>query len=777
MNNITACRFQGWRRNVLLVAITMGSTTVHAQSAQQQSSQQAAPASASTTDTTRLSTLVVQGKSLTPDNNDYVAGHTGVSLGLPLSVKETPQSVSVVTRQQMNDQQMENLGDVLTNTTGITSSSQDNGGRTTFRSRGYDISNFKVDGLEFNGVSGLTGTGNSLNMDLYDHVAVVRGANGLMGGTGDPSATIYMERKRPGYQPHLDVKVTGGNWGKRRIMVDGSTPLTSDGRVRARTVLSYENSDTFRQHEKIKNFGGLFNVVANPTDSTTVNMGIERDQIRHDGATWGTNVPIWYADGSKTHLARNTNPVADWSFLRTKATTLFFNIDQNMANDWKLHTSFASMHSSNFDNLGEAKVNNSGKGEFGGFWNQDGSGARLNALHSEAKARRVALDINAHGPFRLFGHTHELIAGINGYRDTQTDYNFGSNFGNCSIDGVDTYSPNGCQYRATGLAPSNWSPWDDSAYPNFNAYRTKARKVTRIENYGGYLAGRFTIVEPLKLILGGRFSTYRTYATTYNKEGASSRGDRTTYHGEFTPYAGLVYNLNDNNTLYTSYTSIFKPQSAGTVDAHSNLLDPEKGKSYEAGWKTSFMDNRVNTELALFKNKKNNVADSTGDTDSFGNTIYRSVNGVKSKGIDAEISGQLTPSWNINAGYTYLDESGLGYREDPRHLFHMFTTYQMPGALENLTLGGGVTYQTSREWNTNPGRPLGDGKYDSSNLKTKGYALVNLMANYKFTPALTGQLNIENLTDKRYYKQYGFYDGMLFGQPRTVTASLSYHFF
>ncbi|MGJ8523476.1 Ferric-pseudobactin BN7/BN8 receptor [Carnimonas sp. R-84981] len=768
MDTLNSVLLKRWQRHTVLLLFTLPVTNAYAQQS---------PTSTSGDGSTRLQTVIVEGAANNYQNSHYVAGDTQVATGLPLSAKETPQSVTVITRQQMDDQKMENLDDVLNNVTGISSQSMDNGGRTTFRARGFDINNFKIDGLQFDGVSGLSGTGNSLNMDLYDHVAVVRGANGLMGGTGDPSATVTMERKRPGYKPALDIKATGGSWGKRRVMLDGSTPLTSDNRIRARTVLSYENSRTFRENERIKRFGGLFNIEADPTDSTRVNIGIQHEQLRHNGASWGSNVPIWFADGSKTYLPRKTNPAADWSALHQRTTTLFFNIDQDLGSEWNLHTSFAQTHSRNFNNLGVAKVNNV-KGGFGGFWNPDGSGAVLNALHSESKARRTALDVNVGGPFTLFGHSHDLIFGANGYRDVNTDYSFGPKYGNCGIGDFTPWNPNGCQYRADSIPAAPWDKWHAGGYPNFNAHRTDARDVTHTENYGVYAAGRFTLIDPLKLILGARLSTYRTYKDSYDLDNARTRGDRTTYHGEFTPYAGLVFDIDEHNTLYASYTDVFNPQSSGTEDANGTLLAPEKGKSYEAGWKTSFLNDRVNTELAFFKNEKSNVAEDTGVPNATtGRDIYRTVDGVKSKGIDAEISGEITPDWHLFAGYTYLTTSGLDYRQDPHHMFKSFTTYRLPGALDRLTVGGGVMLQTSREWSTNPGRPDGKGGYDKHNLKTGSYTLVNLMARYDITDRLTATVNIDNLTDRRYYQQYGFYDGMLFGAPRSVTASLDYRFF
>ncbi|WP_264785604.1 TonB-dependent receptor domain-containing protein, partial [Gluconobacter cerinus] len=155
-----------------------------------------------------------------------------------------------------------------------------------------------------------------------------------------------------------------------------------------------------------------------------------------------------------------------------------------------------------------------------------------------------------------------------------------------------------------------------------------------------------------------------------------------------------------------------------------------------------------------------------------GNTIYTSANGVKTEGVDFDISGQLTRGWNILFGYSYLQEKGLGYQEDPHNLIKMNTTYNFQGALHNLTIGGGFTTQTSTSWPVNPGRPLGNGKYDASNLYLNGYTLINLMARYRLTNWLNITGNISNLTNKTYYRQAGFYNGAIYGQPRTFYFTL-----
>ncbi|MDG6095466.1 TonB-dependent siderophore receptor [Acetobacter sp. AN02] len=693
-----------------------------------------------------------------------------------MSLRETPQTVTVITRQLMDDQQINTLDDVMNTTSGVTSQQSDNAGRTTYRARGFDITNYRIDGMQVDGSTSFSGVGSTMNMDLYDNVQIVRGANGLMGGTGDPSATIYLQRKLPTKKLQVGGLLRLGNWNERRVMADVNTPITKSGSVRSRYVFSWDDTDTFRQREHVNRIGALASFAADLSVRDTLNFGFQYERTRTDGASWGTNVPIWYADGTPTHLSRKTNPAADWSYSFQEMYTAFINYDHDFGAGWHLKVGYMRTQSDSTSNLGVAKINNAARnvGGYAGFWNQDGTGAYLNALHSEYSDARDNADVRFSGPMHLFGREHQLAFGFNGYNDELTTYTFSNAIGNCNINGVTPYSA--CQYRSAGLPVENWQTWDGS-YPGFNTYRTHARLVEVTRNYGAYASGRFILAKGLSLILGGRVSTYEAYSGNFNVSNrytAAGGGNR--QNAVLTPYAGIVYDLTKNFSIYSSYTNIFTPQSS-MRDANNQSLAPVMGKSYEAGIKGAFYHDRLNTSLAFYRNDQNNVAQSTGAVnDITGNTIYESVSGVRSQGIDFDVSGMLLPGWNIFFGYSYLDTKGLAYQQDPRHLVRLTTSYTFSGALHRLTIGGGISSQTSSQWPTNPGRPLGNGKYDNSNIRTNGYTLINLMARYRATDWLDISGNITNLTDKTYYHQAGFYDGYIFGQPRTFSFTLRGHY-
>ncbi|MFT4020721.1 MAG: TonB-dependent siderophore receptor [Acinetobacter sp.] len=718
-----------------------------------------------------------QKNEATEKTKSYTVSETNASTGLALSLKETPQSVTVVTRQQLDDKAAQTIDDVLGQTTGITYTQQDNGGRTTYRARGYAISNYKADGLSIVGGSGFSGAGNSINLDLYDHVSIVRGANGLLGGTGDPSATIDLVRKRPTKDFTGSLTLRGGSWDKRNIVGDINVPLTADGRIRSRLVVSAEDSDSFRDKENTKRQGVLASIEMDATDSTTLGVGFQYENNEMHGTTWGTNVPIWFADGTRTNFGRSYNPVTDWSKSQREGKTFFTSLDSQFDNGWKLSTRYAHTEREDVSNIGLLKVNNGSGGTYT-VWNADGTGAYLNAFHNESSSENNALDIALSGKFNLFGREHDLMFGLNGSDLESTGYGVNCSVTNVSNGVINTASgSSGCQIRkdTTGV---NWNTWSGSEFTPLVATRTGATSVTHTTLYGGYAAARFRLTDDLSLITGVRRSNYKVYTHAYDASGKLTAQSGYNTAQAWTPYYGLVYNLTPTYSFYASYTDVFTPQTQ--KNRAGDVLDPIVGQSYEAGVKGAWFDDRLNASVATFKTKQKNNATADGlyTVEGSGDQAYFEGAGIQTQGFETEISGAITPQWNVYAGYTYLDvdDKSSTDRPDPRHLFRLNTTYDVSRFVNGLTIGGGMSWQSYTVNTPNPGRPLGDGTYDATPLKVKGHALFDVMARYKLNDHFSASLNVSNLFDKTYYRQFGFYDGLIYGEPRRITLTLQTRF-
>lgn len=158
--------------------------------------------------------------STTENSGSYTTGSMSAATRLNLSIKETPQSVSVITRQQLDDFQLDTLSEAMAHVTGVTVQRNDSE-RPTYYSRGYAINNFQIDGM-LNTFSGLKSDSDTI---IYDHIEVVRGATGLTTGAGDPSGTIAMVRKRPTHELAVNSGVSAGSYDNYYSHLDVGGPL------------------------------------------------------------------------------------------------------------------------------------------------------------------------------------------------------------------------------------------------------------------------------------------------------------------------------------------------------------------------------------------------------------------------------------------------------------------------------------------------------------------------------------------------------------------------
>lgn len=732
----------------------------------------AAPAFAQQATQSLSEVTIAEQNSGTDTVRSYENPEVTSATGLVLTRRQTPQSVSVLTRQQLDDEAAVTLDDALLYATGITAVQNDVAGRVSYRSRGYAITNYNIDGAKVNGETSFSGQGLAINMDLYDRIEVLRGASGLAGNTGDPSGSINLVRKQP--QKHFfgSASVQTGSWDKKHLMADLNTPFNTDGSARGRFVVSLDDSDGFRDRERNRAEGALANLAFDLGRDTTLGLGATYERTRFTGATWGTNVPIWYADGTNTDFPRSLSASPSWSVTERETRTAFASLEHRLANQWTTRLNASYSEGEAMSHIGVAKANTGGTPGNSGFWNQDGTGAYLNTIFSESEtyARNFAWTLN--GPWQLAGRSQQFMAGING-TDTKT-----TTYGLACADATGTALA--CMNRITSrVRIGNWKDFiatgNDGIGP-ITATRTGIDTSTRIKNYGGYVANRFSVTAPLAVIVGARVG----YQTSYSNDAVTSA-----FRHEITPYLGATYDIDSNYSLYASYTSIFDSQAYRKVNG--DYVDPKTGRAFEVGVKGEWLDGQIDGGLALFYNKQRSVA--TIDRDADGNTRYVNDNqaegtayfngasGVRTKGIDLDFSGRFTPNWNVYGGYTFLsvdNPNAAGTDNDPRHLLRLNTSYRLASLLPKLTIGGGLTSQSAmRQAPTGTSHPtLGA----NVNINLQGYTLLHAMARYQFTDKVVGTLNITNLTDKTYYRQYGFYSGAIYGEPRRITVGVNVKF-
>lgn len=687
----------------------------------------------------------------TEQTGSYTTGGTNTATRLNLSLRETPQTVSVITRQRLDDQNLTSLAKVLEQTPGISLQPLDSE-RVNIFSRGYGIDSYQYDGVPTTLVVSTSATPQSLSdMAIYDRIEVLRGASGLLTGAGDPSGTINLVRKRPTGQFQGYVSGGLGSWDQYRTEMDVSGPLTATGNIRGRMVNAYQQGNSFVDHYQTEKqiYYGI--VEADITDSLLLTAGYDYQKQDPRGVSFAS-FPLFNSEGGQTDFSRSINPASRWSSRKQDTLNVFYSLEQQLANNWALKASVNQMYSKRDSKLASASW---------GFLDEaTGEGVQLYGGSATGWQKQTGIDVNAKGPFQLLGREHELVVGL-----TYTKFE----------DHNDPTAGEDVEGRYI-----NYYTWDNNtAKPEGNG-QILFDNDTTIRQLGTYAAVRLKPTDDLSVILGGRASNYK-YDSYYHYRAAADAGNSsdTKYKesGEFTPYAGVVYDLTEQHSVYASYTSIFKPQSVHDRDGKS--LEPRTGDAFEIGLKSEFLDGRVNTSFDVFLTKQDNLAElDPGQivSGTLSERAYRAVNGAKTRGFDAEINGELLPGWKVAASYTHaITKDADGERINtvaPAELAKFWTTYRLPGELDRLTLGGGVNWQSGTHFSTTPWQ-LGK----TVKAKQDDYAVFNLMARYEFTDNLSTLVNVNNLFDKKYLSSLDeTFLGGYYGDPRNLMVTAKYQF-
>ena len=672
----------------------------------------------------------------------YTADRSRAATPLNMALRDTPQSVSVITSQRIEDQALQTVSDVVNNVTGV-SVNQYETHRAGFTARGFDIDNLQIDGVPTTWDQPWSSGEVVGSLATYERVEVVRGATGLMTGAGNPSAAINLVRKRAASKELAgSVEIGIGRWNERRAMADVATAVNASGTVRARVVGEIQRADSWIDLQKSRSRTFYGTVEADLAPRTVLSAGFSRQKNDPSGPMWG-GLPYWYTDGSKTAWDVSKTSAAAWTRWETDYDNAFANLEHAFESGWKLRASF-----SQGDRKGDsALLNLSGVPD-----RATGLGMGAFAGSYITRTKQDDFSLHASGPFELAGRKHEAAIG---YMHSKQKFNADSRAADYGSD----YPPVG-----------DFNNWNGAAYPEpqWGAPTFYESSVTKQEALYG--VARFALTDALKAIVGAR-------VTNYDKTGvgAWSPAYQLKHDNELTPYAGVVFDLNDNISAYGSYTEIFQPQNR--KDLEGNILDPVVGKSYEAGVKGDFLDGRLNASLGLFRIKQDKLAQEVDLVDRDGGgplapeAYYRAAEGAKSDGFEFELSGELARGWNATAGYSQFsakDAAGADINSVyPRKLFRVFTTYRM-GA---LTVGGGVNWE-SRTFTRDPAAPAGS----SGLIEQDSFALANLMARYDITKQLSAQVNVSNLFDKKHFGMFAAYGAITYAAPRSVSASLKYRF-
>jgi len=598
---------------------------------------------------TQMQTITVTGVA---EDRLYTANSTRSAGKLELSLRETPQSVSVVTRALMDDFKLDNINSVLAATTGVTVEKVETS-RTYYTARGFDVVNFQYDGVGmpqvFSNVQG------DIDTALYDRIDIVRGANGLMASTGNPSATVNFIRKRPTAGTSASASLTLGSWSQRRIEGDVSTKLNDSGTVAGRVVLVRQESDSYLDRYSPKKTVAYAVVEAQLDKDTLLTVGHTYETNRSKGVMWGA-LPLYYADGSPTNYPVSANTSANWSRWDTTNNTTFAELSHHLGNGWKVQGTLSYITDKSDSDLLYVY----------GTPNKTGGGG-LYAYPSQYNAdqKQTLADISVDGKIALGGRQHDLSFGYSWSRSKLNDVSY---YG----QGIGTEMPGQTAFDGSYPMPAFDASTDGSSYED--------RRNTV------FLAARFNLADDWKLLTGLNSTRARSSGNSYGTSKYKSAS-------KTTPYVGVVYDINREWSAYASHTEIFNPQSE--IDATGTPLDPVEGKTTEAGLKAALFNGKLNASGAVFKTQQDNTAEQAGMIGA--KAYYRGVN-AESQGYEFDLSGDLSKNWQASAGLTRLTslegDDGKAVRTFiPRTTLRVNTTYTVPG-LPALKVGGTLAWQS-----------------------------------------------------------------------------------
>jgi outer-membrane receptor for ferric coprogen and ferric-rhodotorulic acid len=667
------------------------------------------------------------------------------------SLKETPQSITVMTRKMLDDQNLNTIEQVMEKNPGITVYDSPMGGKY-FYSRGFRMTGqYQYDGVPLDiGSSYVQADSFNSDMAIYDRVEVLRGAAGMMKGAGGTSGGVNFVRKRGEYTPHTQLSLSAGTWDNYRGQIDTGGPLNDTGSVRGRAVITEQTRQYFYDvgQRKDQIYYGALDIDLSP--DTTLGIGLAYEDVDATPC-WG-GLPR-YADGSDLKLKRSTCLNPAWNHQRSKRTTWFGDLKHQLNDDWAVKV--AGVYSKNTQDMEYAFPSGS----------VPVSATQSNTLvigsTYEYDQVDYGFDAYLNGTFDAFGQQHELTVGANASRSRKDDF----------------FAVAVLPDRQEVFNPNHHLPQPDDSYYLANATRGGPMDM-RIKQYGAYSIARLKLAEPLTLVVGSRVSWYSS-----NSDSVSYwRGEGTPVHtqaketGQVTPFAAVLFDLNDNLTAYASYTDIFTPQ--GNYRTLSGAtLKPLIGQSYEVGIKGEWFDGRLNSAFNLFRTiQKDAAQDDPLCPDS---SCSQNSGKVRAQGFEAEVSGEVIDRLQLLAGYTYTQtkvledadaaQNGVPYNSYvPRHLLRVWADYGLSGALDRVSVGVGVNAQSSN-YRVSP--------ISGNDMTQSGYAVWNGRVSYRIDDTWSVALNGNNLFDKRYYVTVGTEGfGNFYGEPRNFVMSLKADF-
>ncbi len=654
----------------------------------------------------------------------YRATRSASATRTDTSIHETPQSISVVAKDAVEDLGATRLQDALDYAGGVGRANNFGGqGLTTFTVRGFTTGEFYRNGFPIN-----RGYPNMPDANTIERLEVLRGPATMLYGRGDPGGTFNVVSKQPLPERTVTLGSQLNDQGMRRGTLDASGPLDEDGRLAYRLNVVGEGGDTFRDHVDTERYG------VTPVLSWQVS---DATRLIFEGDFMRNNAPL---DRGVTRYAKQIGSASRDSFFGEKDVGKLHN-DNNMAqlrfehllnDDWTLGGGVQWLEGSLKGNAVEAN---------GIAADGRTLGRNFNYRKLEWTDRDAQLNLTGH--FDTAGLQHTLLTGIE-----YEDYDYQSIIQRSS--------------GAVGAYPIDlFDPLYGQPRPALT--RTPTHDKENLKTYAAFVQDQVALTDKLKVLAGARFERFEHDYETYVPGGKSWQAS----DNAVTPRIGVSYDLTETLALYADTARSFKPNTGAS--RLGGGFAPEKGKSYEMGLKWEALDQQLSVDAAIYQIEKRNVL----TADPVDSTFSVAAGEVRSRGFDVNVAGNLTPEWRVIGGYAYVDaevtkdnvlRSGTRLLNIPKNSFSLLNMYEFQdGMLKGLGLGSGLRYVDERAGQTaNTGFSMGS------------YTVVDLLGFYKVNDKVRLNLDLKNLFD-RDYEEGAFGNVYAYpGTPRTLQVGIAY---
>ncbi|MDX3926019.1 MAG: TonB-dependent siderophore receptor [Shinella sp.] len=690
----------------------------------------AAEADAAVADgSTMLTPIRVEGDGAAGPIEGYVARVTSAGTKTDTPILETPQSVSVITADQIANQGATSLADTLSYTPGITSQSG------TF-SRAVDdltIRGFNV----ANGNMGSLRDGMKFQSNVYDggqepygleRIDVLRGAASMLYGQLSPGGVVNAISKRPTTTPLREVNVEYGSYDRKQVSADFGGPLTDDGVLSYRLTGLVRNADNWVDKTPDNKVYIAPALTFAPDDATSLTL---LSSYQHFHTRFAT--PLLYDDVHSGNIPRDMflgND--DFDRYNGDAYTIGYDFEHEFDNGLKLRNKARYVNS---DVVWDYMM-----GNLAPLSSTGGLLARFASKRYE-KSYGITSDTSLEYSFDAGGAEHTLLAGFDYYRRSYDSHRYRSN----SPSFLDIGTGN-----VLNTPPINFGT--DRGSDNLG------------NQYGIYIQDQIKFDDHWILLIGARQDWSDSETRSYQSGIATRQND-----DALTGRAGLVYLFDNGIAPYVSIAQSFQPE-VGIDNSTGEALKPNEGLQYEAGVRYQPEGSNLLLSAAVYELNQKNVR----TTDALGLTFQQGE--VRSRGVELEARAELG-DLGLIAAYSYTDakvtesarptEIGEQISLVPRHAVSLWADYRLDNlGMEGVTVGAGVRY-------------TGKTNLMDSDRNVPGYLLVDAMASFDLASinreleGTTLKLNARNLFDKEFYTCV-YSDGCRYGEPLTVTATLSY---